>query len=86
VSEYETGMESPWSMDEIEPEFLEKLLLQIVGFQIEITRLEGKWKLNQNHSETRRRRVIDQLRKQRNSDSQSVAELMEQSLHPEEPA
>lgn len=86
VSEYETPMDSPWSMDEIDPEFLEQLLLQIVGFRIEISRLEGKWKLNQNHSEIRRRRVIDLLRTQRNPDSQKVAELMEQSLSSEEPA
>lgn len=80
VSEYESGMESPWSMDENDPEFHEKLVLQIVGFRIAITRLEGKWKLNQNHSETRRQRVIDQLRKQPQPDGQQVAELMEQSL------
>jgi transcriptional regulator len=85
VSEYEAGREAPWSMDESDPEFLEKLLLQIVGFRIEITRLEGKWKLNQNHSEARRERVIGELRKQTHPDSQQVADLMEQTLSSKKP-
>ncbi len=80
VAEYEARLESPWSMDENEPELLEKLLLQIVGFRIEITRLEGKWKLNQNHSAERRVRVIEQLKQQPSFQSQAVADLMEQTL------
>jgi transcriptional regulator len=80
VNEFEAGLESPWSMEENEAELTDRLLPQIVGFRIEITRLEGKWKLNQNHSVERRLRVISQLRQQDSSGSQAIADLMEQSL------
>ena len=49
---------------------------EVVGFRIEITRLEGKWKLSQNHPEERRRRVIRALSVQSDEDSQAVAALM----------
>lgn len=80
VGKYEAGLESPWSMDENDPELSEKLLQQIVGFRVAITRVEGKWKLNQNHSALRRQRVIEELRRQPSANSQEVADLMEQSL------
>ena len=37
------------------------LLAGIVGFRLEVTRLEAKWKLNQNHPRARRDRVIRAL-------------------------
>src|SRR5947199_131019 len=52
------------------------MLRAIVGFRIEITRLEGKWKLSQNHPEERRRRVIRALEARPDDDSQEIAGLM----------
>jgi transcriptional regulator len=83
VQEYEAPLESPWSMEENDPEFMEKLLPLIVGFRIEITHLEGKWKLNQNHSHERRERVIGQLRGQAGFNNLAIADLMEESLSSE---
>jgi transcriptional regulator len=84
VTEFEAGLDNPWNMQENDAEFLDKLVSQIVGFRIEITRLEGKWKLNQNHSRERRQRVIEQLRRQSSPNSQDIAAEMEQSLSPGE--
>lgn len=74
----ERNMPSPWSFDPHDS-FVRKLATQIVGFRIEITHIEGKWKLNQNHPEERRRRVIDALRGQSGDDAIAVAELMSQT-------
>ena len=60
---FESGKPSPWTFDPTET-FVRKMALQIVGFRIEIERIEGKWKLNQNHPVERRRRVIAALREQ----------------------
>ena len=60
VAAYEGPRPEPWTFDESEPH-VEGLLKAIVGFRIEITRLEGKWKLSQNHPEERRRKVIRAL-------------------------
>ena len=56
VATYERTMPAPWGLD-TGTEFFEKMARQVVGFRIEISRLEGKWKLNQNHPEERRERV-----------------------------
>ena len=52
------------------------MLKAIVGFCIEITRLEGKWKLSQNHSEERRGRVVRALEARADGDSKAIAALM----------
>ena len=50
----------------------------IVGFEIEITRLEGKFKLSQNRTEAERENVITAL--QVSTDTLAVAELMKSSV------
>jgi transcriptional regulator len=79
VSVYETGVLHPWTFDVTGP-FVDRLLAQIVGFRIPIERLEGKWKLNQNHPVERRTRVIRALREQGGDDAQAVAEMMHAML------
>ena len=75
VATYESPRAKPWAFDESTPA-VERLLKAIVGFRIEITRLEGKWKLSQNHSEERRRKVMNALNVQPDEDSQAIAGLM----------
>jgi transcriptional regulator len=76
VRHYEAGQATPWRLDEQPAEFIEKLARQIVAFRIPIERLEGKWKLNQNHPAQRRQRVIAQLEKHADDDSREIARLM----------
>lgn len=85
VAAYERSMPRPWSYDRSDPD-VEKLLPAIVGFRIEITRLEGKWKLNQNHPEPRRRKVIAALEARPDENSRAVAALMAATLRDKEPA
>lgn len=80
VNFYEASMAEPWQMGSAEPEFIEKLLDAIVGFTIEISSIEGKWKLNQNHSEVRRRNVIDGLKTRPGENNSQIAELMKATL------
>jgi transcriptional regulator len=46
-----------------EPEYNESLLNMIVGIEIKITEIQGKYKLSQNHSESNRKQIIKQLQK-----------------------
>jgi len=75
VTAYESPRSGSWTFNELAPH-VEKMLRAIVGFRIEITRLEGKWKLSQNQSEGRRRRVIRALSGRSDEDSQAVAAMM----------
>ena len=79
VSVYERAMPRPWSFDG-SGTFVERLLGQIVGFRIEVERIEGKWKLNQNHPAERRAKVIQALRERGDENAQAVAALMQALL------
>lgn len=76
VARYEGARPQPWPFD-AGTDFHQKLLDGIVGFEIEITRLEGKWKLNQNHPVERRQRVITALNQAGGENNHAVAKLME---------
>lgn len=71
----ERHLPQPWSIDEAGP-VVDALLPQIVGFRIVIERIDAKWKLNQNHSQARRDRVVAALETRHDYDSQSIAALM----------
>jgi transcriptional regulator len=75
VRVYEQAMPRPWSFDPASP-FVGRLLAQVVGFRIEVERIEGKWKLNQNHPVERRRKVIRALQQRDDASARAVAALM----------
>ncbi len=63
-------------MRPIPPEFEQKLLLALVTFEIRVTRLEGKYKLNQNKSAEDRANVIEKLAESGDEGERQTAELM----------
>ncbi len=75
VDHHEAGFAEPWA---VEPHraHAEKLMPAIVGLEISITRLEGKYKLSQNRSETDQQRVIEALSASDYPPDQQVAALM----------
>jgi transcriptional regulator len=79
VRVHEQFMPSPWSLDG-SGTFVERLLGQIVGFRIEIDRIEGKWKLNQNHPVERRKKVVEALLRRGDAEAQALAALMQDRL------
>jgi transcriptional regulator len=79
IDTYEAGIENPWTLER-SGEAVDKLLVGIVGFRIPITRIEGKWKLSQNHPVERQKKVIAALETQAGEDAQEIAELMRKNL------
>jgi transcriptional regulator len=51
----------PWRYEDLPAEFRERLRREIVVFSIEITRIEGKWKLGQNRSPSERDALLEAL-------------------------
>lgn len=47
---HEAGRAVPWSVDDAPPDYVEQMLRAIVGIEIAVTRLQGKWKTSQNRS------------------------------------
>lgn len=52
----------PWSVDDAPPDFIAMQMRAIVGIEIPIERIEGKWKMSQNRLPADRQGVIDGLR------------------------
>jgi transcriptional regulator len=74
---HEAGFEQPWLFEMGADDFRGKMK-GIVGFEIEITRLEGKMKLSQNRSQADQQRVAAALAESPNATVASVGQLMRQ--------
>jgi transcriptional regulator len=66
-------------------DFLDAQLNAIVGFEIDIERIEGKFKLSQNRTLVDQQRVIAALEKQPDPMSQQMAKFMQQQFQHQEP-
>ncbi len=58
----ERARAQPWRVDEAPADFLGAMMRAIVGVEIPIERIEGKWKVSQNRSAADRRGVAQGLR------------------------
>jgi len=61
--EARTGSPRPWKMTDSSPEYIDQMLSAIVGIEIEVTRMVGKWKLSQNKEARDRVNAAEELRK-----------------------
>ncbi len=60
VHRHEDLREPSWEM-KLPDDYMNKMMAAVVGFEIEITRIEGKYKLSQNRTEADQQHVIDHL-------------------------
>jgi transcriptional regulator len=79
VAAYEGPRPNPWPLD-TGSDFFRQRAQAVVGFRIEVHRLEGKWKLNQNQPRERREKVARVLGESRDPDAREVARLMAEAL------
>lgn len=77
VGFFEAGRPEPWGA-EMTDEHIDKLAPGIVGLEIAITRIEGKFKLSQNRSAADRAGVIAALGQSADQTEREVAALMAQ--------
>jgi transcriptional regulator len=73
---HETGSAAPWRMEDQPEAYIYAMLHGIVGFDICVTRLEGKFKLSQNRPAADRPRIIAELEAGGGADAAGVAGLM----------
>jgi len=72
----EAGFARPWAVSDAPHEYTDKLLEAIVGFEIAITRLTGKWKVSQNQPAQNQASVIEGLGSSGHRDAAQMAELV----------
>jgi transcriptional regulator len=83
VHKHESGLPEPWTTAHLPAEMEAKLHLALVGFEIEITRIEGKFKLGQNRSREDREKMLSVLQAAGDSESAALARYMERELKEE---
>jgi transcriptional regulator len=74
--QHEAGSPAPWRMQDLPDTYLEGMLRGIIGFEIAVIRLEGKYKLSQNRPAADRPRIIAALEQSADAGAQAVARLM----------
>ncbi len=79
VAQHEAPLGNPWDVRKAEGA-MEVELQAIVGFEIPIDRLEGKFKLNQNRSVEDREGVVRALERSAHPDEREIARLMREDL------
>jgi len=50
TGEHEAGAMSPWRMSDAPDDYLQGMMRGIVGLEVEVRELEGKWKISQNRA------------------------------------
>lgn len=79
VKKYETP-NSSYQLEQIDQSYLDGMQKGIVGFKIEIMKIEGKKKLSQNHPIERQKRVYEQLIQHQGENEKRIAEEMKKIL------
>jgi len=72
----ETVAPKPWAVADAPREYVDAMLQQIVGIEILITRLHGKWKLSQNQPARNRAGVLQGLDERKDASAAQTAALM----------
>lgn len=62
TNRHEGSRAAPWAVSDAPADFIEGMLKGIIGFDLTITRLQGKWKMSQNRPKADRIGVVDGLR------------------------
>lgn len=73
----EAAFPQPWQLADAPNDFTEKLISAVVGIEIVITRLSGKWKISQNQPPRNHAGVINGLRAGGEASALDVAAMMD---------
>jgi len=79
---FESGRPSPWQVSDAPQLFIDKQLGAIVGIEIVISKLTGKWKASQNRPAADRASVVEALGATAEADSLAMARLIKERSSP----
>ena len=80
TNKYE-GPESAAAFDKLPKEYIDQMVKAIVGFTIEVEKLDNVFKLSQNRDELSQKNIIEQLKKRGDGNAVMIAEEMEHRLN-----
>ncbi len=77
---HEASQALPWKIGDAPEEFTDKLVAAVVGVEIPVRRIEGKWKTNQNRPEPDKLGVVAGLLGKGDDESVAMASLVRRHL------
>ena len=79
---HEAGQAQPWRVAEAPEDYVSQMISGIVGIEIPISRLEGKWKVSQNRKRPDQLGVCAGLQAQGTDGARAMADLVAQRIKP----
>ena len=76
TTQHEAGRPTPWSVTDAPEDYIQGQLKNIIGFEMPIARLEGKWKMSQNRPAQDRIGVAEGLVREGGPREASVATIV----------
>jgi len=76
TQQHEAAFPEPWAVSDAPEDFTEKLIGAVVGIEMVITRLSGKWKVSQNQPPQNQRSLIQGLNASGQSEAVAMAALV----------
>lgn len=77
TARHESVQPAPWAVADAPPDFIAKQLAAIVGIEIPLTRIAGKWKVSQNRSEADRAGIAAGLQGSSRPEAAAMARLVQ---------
>ena len=79
---FEASRAQPWAVTDAPEDFIAMQLRAIIGIEISVTRLIGKWKTSQNRPAADQKGVVAGLRESDDAVAQAMAAAVEQNKKP----
>jgi transcriptional regulator len=76
VKRHEGRRDPAWAITDAPEDYIERQQSAIVGVELTVTRLEGKWKMSQNRSDADIDGVVSGLAQSRDATERAVAEIV----------
>ena len=83
TNQHESGQARPWKVSEAPREFIDQMLGAIVGLEIPITQVRGRWKVSQNRAAADRLGVVAGLESRDDDAARAMAALVKERIAPE---
>lgn len=76
TTQQERSLDTPWAVEDAPDDYIQARLRSIVGIEITLTQLSGKYKVSQNQSAANQASLAQALQAHTSTDAQAMAELV----------
>lgn len=80
TDQHEAAQEKPWSVSDAPEDYTRRMLPAIVGIEIEVSSIVGKWKVSQNQLEKNKQGVVAGLSERANTNDAEMAAIVKEQI------